>query len=423
MSKRSLLTHITPLPPSISRQTAIAQLHDHASMIKLNPLVLRHEECPPPKAASPDEAAHAIWYQITDQITYLPYIPGMKGEVVYKACFYNLPNGLQTHTFAPAGVDIRGKWTVRGNMPGEPREERELGEVDVPREGLYVREEVDLSCSIFMSAFIRRSIKKAHGEMAEKLIARAKEMQESGQFPTATEAAGRSQSQAPVATGQPQTTVAGTGGERGGGGEQDGSLQQHGLALNHRTTLHHSYVPHCACEGTAHGRSCPLFTPSDTYRQSYFDPQLKPGIHPTPFYPPSVPSSLSHSQSSSASHSFERGHPQELYGSAGMNQCLCTGGLHEDGCAFYPGLRLPGLTPSSLPATPSASSALQSRPMSPLPPPQPRHSEDILSSGLGQDWIPQGHVALAELSANRASLDVESRGPLTPHFSRPFRNG
>ena len=34
---------------------------------------------------------------------------------------------LQTHCLAPAGLDIKGKWTLGGSLEGEPREAPELG--------------------------------------------------------------------------------------------------------------------------------------------------------------------------------------------------------------------------------------------------------------------------------------------------------
>lgn len=86
-------------------------LHDHSAMIELNPLVLRHDTCDPPPNATPDEAEHATWYSITDKINYLP--GGLfSSEISYKASFYDLPMGLQTHVLAPAGVDIKSKWSM-----------------------------------------------------------------------------------------------------------------------------------------------------------------------------------------------------------------------------------------------------------------------------------------------------------------------
>lgn len=166
MSKRTTFTSITPLPKTTTRSAAVSWLHNHVQMIRLNPLVIRLQETTPPPNAAADEY-NCAWYEITDEISYLP--GGLyKGEVTYKACFNDLPNGIQTHTFAPAGLDLRGKWTVGGNEPGEPRETLELG-MDAPREGLYVREDVDMRCNIFLTGFVKKNLTKAHKSVVDKL--------------------------------------------------------------------------------------------------------------------------------------------------------------------------------------------------------------------------------------------------------------
>lgn len=166
MSKRTLFTSITPLPKDVTRQAAVAWLHNHVQMIRLNPLVIRLQETTPPSNAAADEFDCA-WYEITDEISYLP--GGLyKGEVTYKACFNDLPNGIQTHTFAPAGLDLRGKWTVCGNEPGEPREPLELG-TEAPREGLYIREDVDMRCNILLTSFVKKNLTKSHKSVVDKL--------------------------------------------------------------------------------------------------------------------------------------------------------------------------------------------------------------------------------------------------------------
>lgn len=165
MSKRTVYTNITPLPSQVTRQIALDELHDHAVMIKLNPLVIGFERTTPHKEAPADEY-HCIWYEITDRVSYLP---GIKGQVKYKACFFDRPIGLQTHCYAPTGLDIKAKWSVGGNMPGEPREPRELG-VDTPRDGLYLREEVDMRCNIMMTGFVKKNLKNAHKVLVDRLL-------------------------------------------------------------------------------------------------------------------------------------------------------------------------------------------------------------------------------------------------------------
>lgn len=137
LSRRTVYTIITPLPPSISRETVIAAFHDHGLMIELNPLVIKHFPVKPPRFALPDEY-HANWYEIHDKVHYTPG-GAVSGKVVYHAVCNDLPDGLQTHCYAAMGTDIRGKWLLRGNAPGEPPETPELG-INAPSEGLYVRE-------------------------------------------------------------------------------------------------------------------------------------------------------------------------------------------------------------------------------------------------------------------------------------------
>lgn len=100
MPKRTLFTNITPLPPQVSREVAVAMLHNHDEMIELNPLVIEHHPIKTPRDAPADEFLDCAWQELTDKIHYLP--GGMvKGKVSYKACFHDMPNGLQTHIYAP----------------------------------------------------------------------------------------------------------------------------------------------------------------------------------------------------------------------------------------------------------------------------------------------------------------------------------
>ncbi|KAI0166025.1 hypothetical protein GGR57DRAFT_2670 [Xylariaceae sp. FL1272] len=170
MSKRTTFRTISPLPAGISRDVVIDFLHNHQEMIDLNPLIIERHPIPPPEHAREDESS-CVWWSMTDKISYLP--GGLiTGEVVYTAAFNDLPNGVQTHCYAPAGTDIRERWTLGGSLPGEPLEPIELG-LNVPRQGLYLREDVELRCNFVMSAFVKRTLKKAHGSLVERLCEKA----------------------------------------------------------------------------------------------------------------------------------------------------------------------------------------------------------------------------------------------------------
>ncbi|KAF5019638.1 hypothetical protein F66182_8342 [Fusarium sp. NRRL 66182] len=163
---RTTFTTITPLPSEISRQNVIDFLHDHLAMIDLNPLIIERHQIPPPPHASAEEQ-RCIWYSLTDRIDYLP--GGIvSGQVSYTAAFFDSSDGLQTHSYAPMGLDIRGHWSVGGTLPGERPQPVELG-LGAPSTGLYLREDVDMRCNMLMTSFVKKTIKKSHGSLVEKL--------------------------------------------------------------------------------------------------------------------------------------------------------------------------------------------------------------------------------------------------------------
>ena len=176
MPKRILFTNITPLPPEVTREVAIAMVHNHDEMIELNPLVIEHHPIKTPRDAPADEFLDCVWQELTDRIHYLP--GGMvKGKVTYKACFHDLPTGLQTHIYAPTGLDIREKWSIGGSLPGETPEPRELGK-DFPATGLYLREDCDMRCNRFLASFVRKNLDSAHKTLIDRILKKAQRIEQ-----------------------------------------------------------------------------------------------------------------------------------------------------------------------------------------------------------------------------------------------------
>lgn len=166
---RSTFTTITPLPSNLSRQQVVDFLHDHLAMIDLNPLIIERHQISPPSHA-PEDEKKCVWYSMTDRIDYLP--GGIaSGQVTYTAAFFDSSDGLQTHSYAPMGLDLRGRWSVGGTMPGERPQPVELG-LGAPASGLYLREDVDMRCNLLMVSFVKKTIKKSHGTLVEKLSER-----------------------------------------------------------------------------------------------------------------------------------------------------------------------------------------------------------------------------------------------------------
>jgi hypothetical protein len=70
------------------------------------------------------------------------------------------------------GLDIKGKWTLGGSLPGEPIQAQELG-VGMPKQGLWLREDVDMRCNFVMTSFVKKTLKKAHATLVDRLLEKA----------------------------------------------------------------------------------------------------------------------------------------------------------------------------------------------------------------------------------------------------------
>ncbi|ETI23635.1 hypothetical protein G647_05437 [Cladophialophora carrionii CBS 160.54] len=172
MKKKSVYTNITPIPSHIPRQLAIDMLHSHGEIIELNPLVIGYKPIKAPQTAPADEF-FSTWYEINERIQYVPGIgKAGAGKISFKGCFHDMPWGLQTHVYAPMGVDLRNKWQIRGNQPGEPPESRELGS-NAPPEGLYLREDIEIKCNPAMVSFVKKEMKAASKTMVDRLVKKA----------------------------------------------------------------------------------------------------------------------------------------------------------------------------------------------------------------------------------------------------------
>ncbi|KAL9100575.1 MAG: hypothetical protein Q9163_004064 [Psora crenata] len=138
-------------------------------MIDLNPLVIERHPIRPPPESTPEEA-HCQWYSISDKINYVPGV--YTGSLTFHGCFHDLPDGLQTHIYAPMGLNMKGRWTLGGSLPGEPRQPVELG-LGVPKTGLWLREDVDMKCNVMLTGFVKKTTKKAHQTLVDRLVEKA----------------------------------------------------------------------------------------------------------------------------------------------------------------------------------------------------------------------------------------------------------
>jgi hypothetical protein len=211
MRKKSTYTNITPIPSFIPRQLAIDMLQSHGEIIELNPLVTGWQAIKAPRHAPADEF-YASWYEVSQRIQYIPGIGKLgSGAIKFNGCFHDMPWGLQTHMYAPAGVDLRNKWQICGNQPGEPAVTRELG-IGAPPEGLYLREDIEIRCNMTMVGFVKKETQAASKVLVERLIKKAElldagvlqGMMENGKLKTVNPADRRNlEHRASLSSGQP----------------------------------------------------------------------------------------------------------------------------------------------------------------------------------------------------------------------------
>lgn len=73
------------------------------------------------------------------------------------SCFHDLEDGLQTRVVAPMGLDMRGRWTLGGSLPGEVLKKQELN-LGMPKSGLWLREDVDMKVNVRLPTLFTSSL-------------------------------------------------------------------------------------------------------------------------------------------------------------------------------------------------------------------------------------------------------------------------
>jgi len=70
------------------------------------------------------------------------------------------------------GLDIKERWTIGGNAPGEPVQPAEIG-IGAPVNGLYLREDVEIKCNFMMTKFVRKQLKDALATLVARLMVKS----------------------------------------------------------------------------------------------------------------------------------------------------------------------------------------------------------------------------------------------------------
>ncbi|KAJ5514084.1 hypothetical protein N7463_003636 [Penicillium fimorum] len=169
MRRKEIYTNITPIPSSVPHQLALDILHSHSEIITLNPLVISHQPVKAPRDAVADEY-YSTWYEITERVQYLPGLGKMgSGKINFKGCFHNVEWGLETHMYAPMGIDLKSKWRIAGHES----ESRDGREASAPPTGLYLREDIEVECNRTLISFVKTQLKAASKVLVDRLIKKA----------------------------------------------------------------------------------------------------------------------------------------------------------------------------------------------------------------------------------------------------------
>ncbi|KAK3080921.1 hypothetical protein LTS18_011942 [Coniosporium uncinatum] len=151
------------LPPSLTRAQVLSALHDHSTLMSLQPLVTSFEKTPAP--ADPDTDPHfsgssapLLYYTIKESIPILPFL-GAWGSypISFPAIFQDNEEGTKSKALAAMGVTVRNSWAVR-HVEGK-------GEGDGGQQEWELVEDAEVECPGWLMPFVGGSMEKAHREM------------------------------------------------------------------------------------------------------------------------------------------------------------------------------------------------------------------------------------------------------------------
>lgn len=150
------LHHETIFPSDITRTQAIAALHDHEVLIKMDPHLVSYTSLP----SSPSTPETKI-YKVLDKMEQIP--KALWSQDVHSDLQYtNLPNGIRTNVKAPLGLVMDTHLIV---------EERPGGQ-------LVITEDVEIKCSRLMMPVVKGQCEANWKDIHKRFIEMVKKKQE-----------------------------------------------------------------------------------------------------------------------------------------------------------------------------------------------------------------------------------------------------
>lgn len=183
------MVNISPIPttageggPMITKDAAVALLHDHNFFLHCDPHYVSHRALPPqnpdanananpetakkeyqlPRDLDPLGSPAVKLYEVVDHVPN----PVWSSSVVSKEEVVNFKDGLWVRIRSPLSVVMETRWSIKEAEEGEEGE------------GLQLVEEVDLSCSKLLISMVKAQVennwKGIHGKIVDRLVADAK---------------------------------------------------------------------------------------------------------------------------------------------------------------------------------------------------------------------------------------------------------
>jgi hypothetical protein len=147
----------TPVPEDIDAKAVIKAFHDHDFIIRMQPIVTRHEV----RDRDPDTGK--LTYDVWEHISLLPF--GLwKREIQFTTAFTNKKDGTTTAIEAPMGFYSEATYTIK---PG-PTWDGEGG-------GWIIEESIESQCNVLLKWFIEGTMVPVRRKMHEQILEQVRE--------------------------------------------------------------------------------------------------------------------------------------------------------------------------------------------------------------------------------------------------------
>lgn len=158
-----------PLPPTLSPDAVIRNLHAYEPLIRPNPYLQSFARTPvdlDEVVADPfftEDGANIVKYEIHDRIPVIPAI-GWTSAVLFPAIFQSFATGVRLRADAAAGTRVRSVYGVE-------RATRQQGEETTAAGGEWeLVERSHVECNPLLKPFVQRQFEAGHRDLGRKVL-------------------------------------------------------------------------------------------------------------------------------------------------------------------------------------------------------------------------------------------------------------